>query len=184
MIEQLSHKIERVIYKAIPRVEVVGVEYLRIVIIKVCECRFNLVKGDVIDIVETWKHKSYTIIELQGFILVGSTWNQRRQHARRYHVDIDTLIKSKFQFVIHLKAQDTRGQYNWLCLVLRGSHCYLTMCYLAPLSMPIYFTRFCKQSQSFHRLIKDVLKYKSKWDVFLAELLQCSHMLYPLHSIL
>lgn len=124
--------------------------------------------GDIINIVETWQHESNTIVELQGFTLVGSTWNQRKQHAGREHGGIATFIKSKLLPVIHLEAQDFRGQYHWLRLMLGGYDYYLAICYFAPLAMPIYSTHLCNRSQPFHRLISDVLKYQSKGDVFLA----------------
>lgn len=93
--------------------------------------------ADVINIVETWEHESNTIAELEGFTLVGSTWNQRRQHAGRGQGGIATFIRSHLLPLIHLEAQDVGGQYHWLRLgVVGGSYCYLAICYFAPCPKP------------------------------------------------
>lgn len=104
-------------------------------------------------------------LESMWEMLLEDTRN--RQVERGFEI-IDIFIGSKFFTLIHLEVQDIGIQYHWLHLGLIGvSYSYLTGCYFASLFMQIYSTSSSNWSQSFYRLIEDVLKYQNKVEFFL-----------------
>lgn len=60
---------------------------------KVCERKSNLEITNIINIVKILEHDSIAIEEIQGFTLMGYTWNHRNQREKK---KLKTLLQSSY----------------------------------------------------------------------------------------